>query len=375
MAAPDATAPDPTRPPPPGVTRVLFCGRDMHFGWRYTADAAAALPAADRIQVLQCDRGDVAAALSHTHVAVPLMSRLDGGMLRAAAASASLSTDDPASGTASTHHNGLLRHVIQYGVGVEGVDLAAAAVAGISVHNIPSSATPNAASCAEMAIYLALAVLRRAPELAASLATRRLGAPPGRMLGCKTALILGWGGIARELAPRLRALGVTVDAVRRSAWDGEEEGGAVACLRRRGAWSDLAAFTPDADIAFVTCAQNEATRNVIGADFWQAAAKSPRGVIVINVARGGLLDPAAAAAALASGACAGLGLDVQWEEPVDPGHPLLKHERVVATPHVAGVTEESYRAMAAIVAADAAAVAAGGRPLSPLVNGPVAGWE
>ena len=352
----------------------------MHFGWQFTAEAAASLLAGPRVQVVQCDRSDVGAALWHAHIAVPLMSRLDGGVI--AAAAAPLCSADPSPPTnpdaATTSQPGLLRHIIQYGVGVEGVDVGAAASAGVSVHNIPSSATPNAASCAEMAIYFALAILRRAPELAQSLATRRLGAPPGRTLTGKTALIMGWGGIARELAPRLAALGVTVDAVRRSAWDegggGDATDPAASVLRHRRPWSDLLACVPTADIVFVTCAQNSATLNVVGGDFWGAAAAAERGVAVVNVARGGLVDPAAALTALDTGACSGLGLDVQWEEPVDPGHPLLKHPRVIATPHVAGVTEESYRAMAAIVAADAASVAGGGRPASPLVNGPVAGW-
>lgn len=349
----------------------------MHFGWQFTAEAAASLPVGPRLQVVQCDRSDVGVALRHAHIAVPLMSRLDGDVIKTAATPLCSADPTPPTDQDDTVPSpGLLHHIIQYGVGVEGVDVGAAASAGVSVHNIPSSATPNAASCAEMAIYLALAILRRAPELAQSLATRRLGAPPGRTLAGKTALIMGWGGIARELAPRLTALGVTVDAVRRSAWDGEREHAdpAAAVLRHRRPWTDLLACVPAADIVFVTCAQNAATLGVVGGEFWGAAAASPRGVAVVNVARGGLIDPAAALTALESGACAGLGLDVHWEEPVDPDHPLLKHARVIATPHVAGVTEESYRAMAAIVAADAAAVAGGGRPASPLVNGPVAGW-
>lgn len=362
---PPSTSSSPLAPPPPGVTRVLFCGREMHYGWLYTQQAAAANPA---VEVLQCDRGDARAAVRYAHVAVPLMTRLDAATLADATAAAGA---------------GLLRHVIQFGVGVEGVDLASAASAGVSVHRIPSSSTANAPSCAEMAIYLALALLRRAPELAASVATRRLGAPPGRTLTGKAALVVGYGGIARELVPRLAALGVVVDGVRRSAWGEGEEGARL--LRRRGAWSDLAPFAADADIVFVTCAQNPDTVGVIGPSFWAAVAEARggggrahdgarRGLAIINVARGGLVDPTAALAALDTGLCAGLGLDVQWEEPVAPDHPLVTHPRVVVTPHVAGVTEESYRGMAAIVAADAGAVAAGGRPASELVNGPVAGW-
>ena len=72
-----------------------------------------------------------------------------------------------------------------------------------------------------------------------------------------------------------------------------------------------------------------------------------------GVPAGGLLDEDAARAALDSGRLGGLGLDVQANEPIDPGGWLASHPRVVLTPHVAGVTELSYRSMAGVVAAEA----------------------
>ena len=336
-----AGPPQPPPPLPPNTTRVLFCGRDMHYGFAYTAEALADAPA---IECVQCDRDDAAAWLPTARLAVPLMCRLDAGMLEAGAA-------------------GRLTHVLQYGVGVEGVDLRAAAANAVAVHNIPSDAVPNAVSCAEMAIFLALAVLRRLPELQASLAARTLGAPPGRTLTGKTALVIGFGNIARQLVPRLAALGVMVDAVRRSPWPENGEG-AAAALRRRGAWGDLHAFAASADLIFLACAHNEGTAGVVGAEFWRAA---KRGAALVNIARGGLVDPDAALEALTSGAAGGLGLDVTWEEPVDPCHPLALHPRVVLTPHVAGVTQESYRGMAEIVAAAARRLAGGEEPEAPRV--------
>ena len=98
-----------------------------------------------------------------------------------------------------------------------------------------------------------------------------------------------------------------------------------------------------------------------------AFAKMKKGARVVNVARGGLVDPDAALEALTSGAAGGLGLDVTWEEPVDPCHPLALHPRVVLTPHVAGVTQESYRGMAEIVAAAARRLAGGEEPEAPRV--------
>jgi phosphoglycerate dehydrogenase-like enzyme len=72
-------------------------------------------------------------------------------------------------------------------------------------------------------------------------------------------------------------------------------------------------------------------------------------VRIINVARGGLIDRDSAAAALQAIHVGGLGFDVTWEEPVPPDDPLLKDPRVMVTPHIAGVTQLSYRAMADIV--------------------------
>ena len=387
----------------------------MHFGWQYTHEA---LRDDEDIEVVQCDREQAAELLPEFHVAVPLMTRLDAPALSAAG---------PA-----LPGGGELRLVLQYGVGLEGVDLAAASRAGVAVSNIPSTAVPNALSCAEMAVFLALAVLRRAPELAASIRGRRLGAPPGRTLWGKRALLIGFGGIGRALAPRLRALGVEVDAVRRSEWEGaeeeEEEGGeekkerkeatkgekrgvggdgsgvcppappapsssssssspprslpdydvdplvAASALTRRGKWADLHSFASAADVAFVCCAENAATRGVVGEAFW-AAAKP--GLVLVNVARGGLVDPAAALRALRSGRALALALDVQWEEPVDvlkeDFRELCAHERVLLTPHVAGVTEESYRGMAEVVAAAARRLAREGRVPDRVLNSPVAG--
>lgn len=401
--SPPTTRPQQPQQPLPAFSasaplRVLFCGRDMHFGWQYTHEA---LKNDEDIEVVQCDRGEAAKLLPGFHVAVPLMTRLDA---------AALSVAGPV-----PNSEGKLRLVLQYGVGLEGVDLAAAAMAGVAVSNIPSTAVPNALSCAEMSIFLALAALRRAPELAASIKSQILGAPPGRTLWGKRALLIGFGAIGRALAPRLRALGVDVDAVRRSEWEKESEGEewegeeekkrsdrgvcppappptlskprsppdfdveplvAAYSLTRRGKWTDLHSFASTADLVFVCCAENTETRGVVGETFWRNAKP---GIVLVNVARGGLVDPAAALRALKSGKAGALSLDVQWEEPVDilkeDFQELCSHERVFLTPHVAGVTEESYRGMAEVVASAARRLAREGRVPERVANRPVAGLD
>lgn len=83
---------------------------------------------------------------------------------------------------------------------------------------------------------------------------------------------------------------------------------------------------------------------------------------IVNVARGGLIDRDAVAAGLRNGTIGGLGLDVQWTEPVPPGDPLLADPRVIVTPHVAGVTQVSYRNMADTVLQECSRLARGQAP-------------
>ena len=73
-----------------------------------------------------------------------------------------------------------------------------------------------------------------------------------------------------------------------------------------------------------------------------------QGALLVNIARGGLLDYEAVLNHLKSGHLGGLGIDVAWTEPFDPDDPILKFKNVIITPHVAGVTEHSYRFMAKV---------------------------
>lgn len=311
----------------------------MPMGYTFTAEALAG----SGMAVVQCDRDAVPTEIADADLVVPLMTPLTRDTLQKA-------------------HK--LKAVLQYGVGLEGVDLAAATELGIFVSNIPSGPSGNAASCAEMAIFLTLATLRNVKAMEAAIRGRQLGAPLGTMLQGKSVLILGWGHIAVELASRLQCFGVTLAALRRSEW-GEKAASAGAAaaealLSDKGVWPrDTARLAGAADIVIVTCSQDASNRGMVGAGFLSSCKP---GVRVVNVARGGLIDRAAALEGLETGKIAGMGLDVHPWEPFDPDDPLAAHPAVYLTPHVAGVTEESYRAMAAVVASETRRLAAGQAP-------------
>lgn len=95
--------------------------------------------------------------------------------------------------------------------------------------------------------------------------------------------------------------------------------------------------------------QNPSTAGMVGTEF--LAAMKPNAILV-NAARGGLLQYEPVLKALESGSLGGLATDVMWTEPCDPDDPLVRHPRVIVTPHVAGVTDVSYDTMARILAAE-----------------------
>ncbi|MCA9679280.1 MAG: D-glycerate dehydrogenase, partial [Myxococcales bacterium] len=127
---------------------------------------------------------------------------------------------------------------------------------------------------------------------------------------------------------------------------------------------ERAAFWARCDAITLHCPLTDATRGLI--DDAALAAMRP-GALLINAARGPIVDRAALEAALASGRLGGAGLDVFWDEPWDPTDPLWRHPRVVTLPHVAGSTTEAFDRIAAIVADNVARVRRG-EPLQHRVD-------
>lgn len=249
-----------------------------------------------------------------------------------------------------------LRIIANYGAGYDGVDVRAAAECGVPVTNIPDTVTQDTA---ELALGLMLAVSRRIGEM--NLRLRReasqnlfgMGRYMGRSLRGRTLGIVGCGRIGRRTAEMAKALGMHVLG-----------------YSRRGA--DPAAVTPvdletllrESDVVSLHCPLTAETRGLIGAE---AFAMMKPGAMLINTARGAVVDTDALVAAIESGHLAGAGLDVYPEEPSVPQR-LLEFDNVVCTPHVGTNTEQTRCEMAQACSRQILDVLAGKQPEN-IVNG------
>lgn len=249
-----------------------------------------------------------------------------------------------------------LRIIANYGAGYDGVDIAAAAECGIPVTNIPETVTD---STAELAIGLMLAVSRRIGEM--NLRLRReesrnlfgMGRYMGNTLRGRTLGIIGCGRIGKRTAEMAKALGMRVIAYSRHAVP-EEIAENV----------DLPGLLSRADVISLHCPATPQTHHLLNA---QAFSAMKDGAIVINTARGAVMDHEALVKALESGKLAGAGLDVYPEEPNIPSS-LLAMDNVVCTPHVGANTAQTRADMAAACAAQILDALAGKRPEN-IVNG------
>lgn len=223
-----------------------------------------------------------------------------------------------------------LRLIQKIGVGVNTIDLEAARARGIGVANLPGT---NTQAVVEMTLGLMLAALRRLPMLDAATRAgqgwsldRSLFDGMGEIAG-RTVGLVGWGAVARRLAPVLVALGASVIyTARRPATD------------TIAAWRSLDDLLAIADIVSLHVPLTPETAGMLDA---AALARMKPGAVLVNTARGGLVDEDALAAALRAGRLRAVALDVFATEPLPSGHPLLGQDAVVATPHVAWLTPET----------------------------------
>jgi phosphoglycerate dehydrogenase-like enzyme len=247
-----------------------------------------------------------------------------------------------------------LRLIQQWGAGLEGVDVAAATNRGIAVANVPTAGSGNAESVAEWCVMAAIAISRRltiAQEFIRSGQT--WGAPRGRALIGRTAGIVGLGGIGQALALRLKPFGMRLMAIQRRPERRLAEQLGIEWL---GGKEQLPELLRQSDYLFICVPLTEDTHELIDE---RAIAMLPDQACIINAARGRLLSHKALLQALAEGRLMGAGLDVFEQEPLDNASPLLSRSDIVATAHIAGVTDVSYRGIARGVAENVRRLQAG----------------
>ncbi len=238
-----------------------------------------------------------------------------------------------------------LRLLSSQGTGLERIDLAAAARRGIAVAHTPDVMTEDVADAAIGLMYAAARLVAEADRFvrAGRWATERMR--PGISLHRKTAGIVGMGRIGQAIARRCAGLGMAV------AWTGPNPKPGLPWERLSG----VVALAGCADVLILALAAGPGTEGMVDAAVLRAL--GPRGVLV-NIARGALVEEEALIAALRDGTIAGAGLDVFATEPaLDPR--FLALGNVVLAPHSASLTEETRAALIARMLDDIAAFLAG----------------
>ncbi len=237
-----------------------------------------------------------------------------------------------------------LKVVGRAGVGVDNVDTDAATRRGVVVMNTPGG---SSTTVAELTLAHMLALARHVAQATASVKSgkwekRRF---QGRELAGKTLGVVGIGNIGSIVVQRCLAMRMRVIAY-------DPFISAEAAAKLGVAQVTLDELWRDADVISLHVPLTEQTRNLVDA---ATLARMKRGALLVNCARGGLIDERALADALASGQLAGAALDVFEREPPPPDHPLLKLDNFICTPHIGASTEEAQAAVAAAIAEQLAA--------------------
>ncbi|WP_349605641.1 MULTISPECIES: hydroxyacid dehydrogenase [Cupriavidus] len=232
-----------------------------------------------------------------------------------------------------------LKVISKHGVGVSNIDVDAATRRGIPVYVTPGA---NAQSVAEMTLGLMFAAARRIGWMDAELHGGRWSrAQDGVELRGKTIGLAGFGQVGQRVATVCLALGMKVVAFDPALTDGPSPVDGAQLL------PSLAELLPRADVLSLHVPLNQHTRNMLGE---AAFSRMPRGAILVNTARGEVVDEAALIAALQSGQLYAAGLDTMAVEPLPADSPLSTLPNVVLTPHVGGSTPAALAAMASAAA-------------------------
>jgi len=294
--------------------KILFCTDAFKPG---VERLKALLPG---YEITVCRKEEVRENLEGVQVIIPAHAKIDEAVLK----------------------RGSFVLIQQFGVGLDSVDIDAATKHGVYVANVPSKGSGNSASVAEQAIFLMIALARRYPQCQKSVSAGIVGDPIGRALAGKTVGIIGLGNVGQDLVKRLKGFEVRLIGIEKESSESLRK---ELDLEFLGVREDLDYFLKASDFVVLCAILTEETRNIIGKNELQ---KMKPTSFLVNVARGGLINKEALGWALKEGVIAGAGLDVFWEEPIDPNDSLFNYN-VIATPHIAGVTDISYDGVAKAV--------------------------
>ncbi|OPF82379.1 hydroxyacid dehydrogenase [Streptomyces antioxidans] len=240
-----------------------------------------------------------------------------------------------------------LRVIVRTGVGYDAIDVAAAGRLGITVSNLPGI---NANAVAEYTLGLLLASARQLIHTATAVAAGGWPRQQGRELRGATLGLIGYGAAARAVVPLARAFGMRVLCTT-----------SVPLAERTDAgvrFVELSELLADADYVSVHTALTEQTRGLLDADAFRAMKPT---AVLVNTARGAIVDERALAGAVRTGQIAGAALDVAVQEPLPPDSPLRGVDGIVVHSHLAGQTDQA-RAAAGREGAEELLASLAGRP-------------
>ena len=247
-----------------------------------------------------------------------------------------------------------LKMILRWGAGFDSVDIEAAGRRGILVTNTPGA---NAGAVSELAVMMMLAVGRKlllhARDLRMGIWSKNTYMDRSFSLNQKLVGIVGGGNIGRQVVRKVQAFGASVQYYDpfRLTEDIERQYGMT--------YVPLQTLLETSDVVTLHVPLTDSTRRMIGAE--ELRSMKP-GAILVNTARGGLVDEQALLDAVSSGKLGGAGLDVVEQEPIPVGHPLLNDPNIIVTPHVGGGTADIGDAILPMLVQDILDFAADGKP-------------
>ena len=219
-------------------------------------------------------------------------------------------------------------------------------------HQLANASGVHEDSTAELAVTLVLAAQRDLPFYVQAADQGRWATRISPGLSGRTVLLLGVGGVGQAVEARLRPFGPEIVKVARAARDGVH------------GVDELPTLLPEADVVVVAVRLDDSTVRLVDAGF---LARMRDGALLVNVARGAVVDTDAVVAETSTGRLRA-ALDVTDPEPLPPDHPLWRTPGVLVTPHVAGATPDATPRMARLVRAQVDRMLAGEPPLNVVVR-------